>query len=184
MSLKLIDEQFKGIKVFEPKVYHDERGFFYESYKKSDFEEMGIDFVQDNHSLSQQGVIRGMHFQWDKPQGKLIRVCSGSAIFYEIDLRLNSEFFGRHFSIELNANNKLLLWVPAGFANGFLALSNNTEVHYKCTEYWNPKAEATLLWNDSSINIDWKIKKPIISEKDNNGITLENWIIRPESRIF
>ena len=184
MSLKLIDEQFNGIKIFEPNLFSDERGYFYESFIKSDFEDLRLDFVQDNHSLSQKNVIRGMHFQWDKPQGKLIRVTSGSAQFYEIDLRMNSEYFAKYFSIELNSDNKLLMWVPAGFANGFLSLNDNTEVQYKCTQYWNPKAEATLLWNDKQVDINWNINNPIISDKDRNGISLIEWKNRRESLIF
>ncbi len=182
--MKIIDEKFNGIKVFEPKVFYDERGFFYESFKKSFFDELGISFVQDNHSQSGKDVIRGMHFQWDRPQGKLIRVCSGAAIFHEVDLRLDSKYFGKHFTIELNNQNKYLLWVPAGFANGFISICDNTEVQYKCTEYWNQNAEATLLWNDPKVNIDWKIDNPTISEKDKQGITLEMWLNRRESKVF
>ena len=184
MSLKLIDEQFDGIKIFEPRVYSDERGYFYESFLKSDFDELGLSFVQDNHSLSKKNVIRGMHFQWNKPQGKLIRVSSGSAIFYEVDLRLKSKYFGKYYSIELNSENKLLMWVPPGFANGFLALSENTEVQYKCTQYWNPNAEATLIWNDPQVNINWNCYNPIISEKDKSGISLIEWKNQKESELF
>lgn len=184
MSLNIIDKQLNGLIVFAPNVFSDDRGFFYESYKKSYFDELGFEFVQDNHSLSKKDVIRGMHFQWDKPQGKLIRVTSGSALFFEVDIRKNSEHLGKYFSIELNTDNKYMLWVPPGFANGFLALEDNTEVQYKCTEYWNPNAEGTILWNDSQINIEWNIKNPVISDKDAFGITLEDWLNRPESCTF
>ena len=186
MGLKLISEHLNGLKVFEPIVFQDARGFFMESYRADEFEELGLptNFVQDNHSRSIKGTLRGMHFQWDKPQGKLIRVTIGSALVVEIDIRKNSATFGQYFSIELSDANKNVLWVPPGFANGFLAKSDWVEMQYKCTAIWNPFGESSIKWNDPDINIDWGIENPIISEKDKLAETLKQWSEKPESNSF
>ncbi len=182
MPINVIREELNGLKLLEPVIYKDARGHFLESYNKRDFAEIGIDaeFVQDNQSLSTFGTIRGMHFQHNKAQGKLLRVTLGRAIFRGVDIRIDSEFFGQYREFELSAENNRLLWMPPGFANGFSAESEVTVIHYKCTEYWNAASEITLLYNDTDVNIDWKtedwkIGDPIMSDKDKSGISLRQW---------
>jgi dTDP-4-dehydrorhamnose 3,5-epimerase len=187
LAFEIIQEDLNGLKLIKPQVYEDERGFFMESYREDFLAEIGINerFVQDNHSKSQKNVLRGMHFQWDKPLGKLIRVTSGSAKFVELDIRRNSKTLGEHKEYILDSNNKHLLWVPFGFANSFLSLEDNTEVLYKCTAYWNPKAEAGILYNDPALNINWGIdvKDLIISPKDQKNYKLAEWLKRDESEL-
>jgi dTDP-4-dehydrorhamnose 3,5-epimerase len=186
VALNIIEKALNGLILFEPTVHGDERGFFMETWRGDQFEELGInvDFIQDNHSKSQKNVLRGMHFQWDKPLGKLLRVISGSIKISELDIRYNSTTLGESFTTILSAENKRQIWVPAGFANGFLTLEDNTQVLYKTTALWNPKAESGILWNDPKIGIDWGIKSPIQSEKDKVAQTLEEWLKRPESKNF
>ena len=186
MGLELIDEKLNGLKLFKPKVFGDDRGFFYESFKASEFEALGLptDFVQDNHSKSSKNVLRGMHFQWEKPQGKFLRVVKGSALFVELDIRKNSPTLGQHEKFELNEDNKHLLWVPPGFANSFLTYEDDTEVLYKCTAEWNGKAESGIRWNDPELKIDWGVSNPELSEKDANAQTLNEWLNREESNYF
>lgn len=186
MALELIEEKLNGLKLFKPRVFGDERGFFYESFKASEFESFGIsaDFVQDNHSKSAKNVLRGMHFQWDKPQGKLLRVTRGSAMFVELDIRKNSPTLGEHVKFELNEENKHLLWVPAGFANSFLTLTDNTEVLYKCTAEWNPSCESGIRWNDPKLKIDWGSENPELSAKDAVAQSLDEWLSKEESNYF
>lgn len=175
--LIVLKQELNSLMLIEPKVFSDERGYFFETYNKREYAEIGIncEFVQDNQSLSQKGTIRGMHFQYDKPQGKLIRVLSGKATFREIDIRINSPHFGKYREFELSAENKHILWVPAGFANGFAAEEDNTIIHYKCTEFWNPQSEVSILYNDEEVGISWNIENPILSPKDLKGITLSQW---------
>ena len=186
MPLEIIDKSLNGLVLFQPKVYSDDRGYFFESWRSDEFEEFGINvnFKQDNNSFSKKNVLRGMHFQWDKPQGKLLRITNGSALVVELDIRPNSPTLGKWKSFNINAANKHILWIPPGFANSFLSLEDNTEVQYKCTEYWNPKAEGTILWNDPDLQIEWNIKSPIISQKDSEGMTLNQWLKKKESQIF
>lgn len=185
MAFEIIQEDLNRLKLIKPQVFEDERGFFMESYREDLLAEIGINerFVQDNHSKSQKNVLRGMHFQWDKPLGKLIRVTNGSAKFVELDIRRNSKTLGEHREYILSAENKYLLWVPFGFANSFLSLEDNTEVLYKCTAYWNPKAEAGILYNDPTLNITWGVdeKDLIISPKDKQNYKLADWLKRDES---
>lgn len=177
MPLKKISDYLNGLILFEPTVFEDSRGFFLESYRKSDLEKEGIfvDFVQDNHSKSQKNVLRGLHYQIEPPMGKLIRVTKGSALVIELDIRVNSDTFGQHEKFLLTAQNKQILWVPAGFANGFYTLEGDTEVQYKCTSYWNPEGEGSILWNDEVLNIDWQADNPIISQKDSEAMTIEEY---------
>ena len=186
MGLILKQEFLNGLKLFEPKVFYDERGFFMESFRADELAALGIDgvFVQDNHSKSKKDVFRGLHFQWDKPQGKLIRVTRGAAMFVELDIRHDSPTLGKHIKVELNEENKNILWVPPGFANGFLALEDNTDVLYKCTAVWNGKAEGSIRWNDKSLDIELGIAAPVISDKDKNAQSLAEWLHRPESKTF
>jgi len=158
--------------IIEPRVFADERGFFLESYQKQRFSEAGIpyDFVQDNHSKSQQGVLRGLHYQIQQPQGKLVRVIAGEIFDVAVDIRRSSPTFGKWVGDYLSAENKKMLWVPAGFAHGFYVTSPDAEVLYKTTDYYAPEWERTILWNDPSINIQWpKNSQPILSSKDKAG---------------
>jgi dTDP-4-dehydrorhamnose 3,5-epimerase len=165
--------------IINPKVFEDERGYFYESYSKSVFEANGIlaDFVQDNQSLSQKGVLRGLHFQ-NPPyaQGKLVRAIKGAILDVAVDLRKNSPGYGKHFSIELNEANKTMLWIPAGFAHGFLTLEDNTIFSYKCTNTYNKASEDTILWNDPDLAINWQVNDPILSEKDTKGKLFKDFV--------
>jgi len=184
MGIKLKAEYLNGLMLFEPTVYTDNRGFFMETFRKDELADFGIkvDFSQDNHSGSIKNTLRGMHFQWNKPQGKLIRVTKGEALVVEVDIRNKSQFLGKYQKFILSEENKNILWVPPGFANGFLALSDWCEMQYKCTEIYNPDAEISLLWNDKDINIEWSCAHPIISEKDKNSLTLRQWLDKEESK--
>lgn len=177
MALELIDERLNGLKLFQPKVFGDNRGWFYESWREDDLTKHGINFnfIQDNHSLSKKNVIRGMHFQHSPPQGKLIRVTNGSAQVVEVDIRSNSKTFGQWESFDLSAVNKRILWVPPGFANGFLALEDDTEVQYKVTNYWNPEGESNIRFDDQEIGINWQTKNPITSDRDKTAMLLSEW---------
>lgn len=184
-KFKRIETGIEGLVVIEPTVFGDDRGFFMESYSKKDFEEIGldIDFVQDNHSKSKKGVLRGLHFQTKYAQGKLVRVTAGSALDVAVDLRDGSKTFGESFIVELTEQNKKMLYVPEGFAHGFLTLEDNTEFQYKCTDYYAPEFDSGVLWNDSDINIDWdfekyglKEEKILLSEKDKVQQTLKEFI--------
>ncbi|MCX6148405.1 MAG: dTDP-4-dehydrorhamnose 3,5-epimerase [Candidatus Kapabacteria bacterium] len=186
MGLKVKERYLNGIILFEQSVFGDERGFFLEAFRADEFEMLGLptQFLQDNHSRSQKGVLRGMHFQWDKPMGKLIRVTRGAALVAEIDIRHNSPTLAEHIKVELNEENKYQLWVPAGFANGFLSLSDIVEVQYKCTSIWNPKAESNILWNDKRVGIEWGMENPSLSDKDKVAQTLDEWLASPNSKEF
>ena len=158
-----------GLCVITPRVFEDPRGYFFESYSKKSFVEVGItdDFVQSNQSLSQKGVLRGLHFQTPPhAQSKLVRVIQGAVLDVAVDVRKNSPTYGQHFSILLSAQNKKMFYVPVGFAHGFLTLEDNTIFSYKCGNYYNRVSEQGILWNDSTLNIDWGIKNPLLSEKD------------------
>ena len=161
----------KGLYVIEPTVFKDERGYFVETYNQKDFEEAGLDmsFVQDNQSMSVKGVLRGLHFQKQYPQGKLVRVIRGSVFDVAVDLRADSETYGTWFGVELSAENKKQFYIPEGFAHGFLVLSEEAEFAYKCTDFYRPGDEGGLLWSDPDIGIQWPVEagmKLIISEKD------------------
>lgn len=162
-----------GLIVIEPTVFGDSRGFFMETYNKRDFEEMGlnVDFVQDNHSKSKKGVLRGLHFQTEHSQGKLIRVIKGTVYDVAVDIREGSPTYGKYFGIELTEDNKKMFYVPENFAHGFIALSDEVEFLYKVTDYYYPEYDSGIMWNDPEIGIEWpleqyEIKEPILSEKD------------------
>ena len=162
-----------GLCVITPRVYEDPRGYFFESYSKKSFIEAGItdDFVQSNQSLSQKGVLRGLHFQIPPfAQSKLVRVIQGSVLDVAVDIRKNSPTFGQHYSIVLSEQNKKMLYVPVGFAHGFLTLEDNTVFSYKCVNFYNKDAEQGIFWNDETLNIDWSINAPVLSEKDKLNI--------------
>lgn len=177
MSLELIDEKLDALKLFSPKIYGDKRGWFMESWRKDELEKFDIftEFVQDNHSMSTRGVLRGLHFQHTPPQSKLIRVTSGNAQVVEVDIRLDSPTFGKWYSFELSDENNHILWVPAGFANGFLTLSDKVEMQYKVSNYWNKEGESNIKYDDPEIDISWKLENPIVSERDKNAGSLRDW---------
>jgi dTDP-4-dehydrorhamnose 3,5-epimerase len=161
----------EGLFVIEPAVFHDSRGYFMETYNQNDFKEAGLDmvFVQDNQSMSTKGVLRGLHFQKQFPQGKLVRVVRGKVFDVAVDLRFASETYGKWFGVELSAENKKQFYIPEGFAHGFLVLSDEAEFAYKCTDFYHPGDEGGILWSDPSIGIDWPIEEGMeltISEKD------------------
>ena len=160
----------EGLLIIHPRIFEDGRGYFFESYNKENFSDAGIDFefFQDNQSLSQKGVLRGLHFQQPPhEQGKLVRVLQGSVLDVVVDIRKQSNTYGQHFAIELSAKNKKMFWIPPGFAHGFLTLEDNTVFFYKCTKGYNKASEGAVLWNDVDLNISWNISNPIVSEKDN-----------------
>jgi dTDP-4-dehydrorhamnose 3,5-epimerase len=167
--MQLIPTPISDLFIIQPKVFEDSRGYFFESYNSSLFKQhhMEAAFVQDNQSLSQKGVLRGLHFQ-NPPyaQGKLVRVISGSVLDVAVDIRKTSPTYGKHFSIVLTEKNKTMLWIPPGFAHGFLTLENDTIFFYKCTNFYNKDSEDAILWNDPDIGIDWGTTTPLLSEKD------------------
>jgi len=174
--MHFIHTKIPDVILIEPKVFADERGFFLESYQKQRFSEAGIpfDFVQDNHSKSQQGVLRGLHYQIQQAQGKLVRVISGEIFDVAVDIRKSSPTFGKWVGDYLSAENKKMLWVPAGFAHGFLVTGPSAEVLYKATDYYAPQWERSILWNDPTINIAWPLNggRPTLSLKDEAGKSL------------
>ncbi|MDZ8078393.1 MAG: dTDP-4-dehydrorhamnose 3,5-epimerase [Nostoc sp. DcaGUA01] len=161
----------------EPKVFADDRGFFFEAYNHEKFtQETGIaaNFVQDNHSCSKQNVLRGLHYQIQQPQGKLVRVIAGTIFDVAVDIRKSSPTFGKWVGYELSAENKRSLWIPVGFAHGFLVLSEKAEVLYKTTDYYAPQGDRTIIWNDPDLAIDWPLNgSPILSAKDEAGKSLK-----------
>nr|WP_298925208.1 dTDP-4-dehydrorhamnose 3,5-epimerase [uncultured Erythrobacter sp.] len=174
--MKLLECDIPGPMIVEPSVFGDKRGFFLETWSESAFLEAGLElhFVQDNHSRSQKGVLRGMHFQNPGAQGKLVRVANGSVYDVVVDLRRSSDHFGRWTAVELSATNKRMLWVPEGFAHGFLTLEDDTDFLYKCTAPYAPGAEHTLAWDDPEVGVKWPLDgiTPLISEKDALGQSL------------
>lgn len=176
--MNIVDTSLPGVLVLEPRVFADERGFFLESYNQRALaEQAGIaeSFVQDNHSRSAKNVLRGLHYQVKQAQGKLVRVVSGSVIDVCVDIRRSSPNFGRWTSIELSAENKRIVWVPPGFAHGFLVKSEHAEVLYKTTDYWAPQHERTLVWNDPDLAIEWGLRDPpVLSAKDSAGVRLRD----------
>ena len=174
--MKIISEDIPGVKLIQPQIFEDDRGYFYESFNAQKLKDLGIheSFVQDNQSLSNKGVLRGLHFQ-NPPmaQGKLVRVIKGSVYDVAVDIRNGSPTYGKHFGVELNETNKLMLWVPAGFAHGFCTLEDQTIFSYKCTNYYSPQLESGINWDDSDIGINWNIENPILSAKDQNNISFK-----------
>ena len=165
--------EIEGLLLIKPRIFEDDRGFFYESFNETKYKEIlgaEIQFVQDNISVSKKNVLRGLHFQ--KPpfaQGKLVTVLRGSVIDVAVDLREKSETYGQYQLVELSENNKLQFWIPAGFAHGFCSLEDDTIFSYKCSNYYSPQHEETIMWNDPDLAIDWKIINPIVSDKDKIG---------------
>ena len=176
--MKIIETSIPDVLIIEPKVFGDERGFFYESFNAAAFEAatgLKRQFVQDNHSKSQRGVLRGLHYQIQQPQGKLVRVVAGEVFDVAVDLRRSSQSFGRWTGVLLNAENKRQLWMPEGFAHGFVVLSETAEFLYKTTDYYAPEHERSLLWNDPELGIDWPLDTlPQLSAKDQAGKLLRD----------
>ena len=186
MAFEVESRHFGEVVVLAGKAFADQRGYFMETYREDQFLELGLPgtFVQDNHSYSKKGVVRGLHFQWDPPMGKLMRVTRGAAILVALDLRLGSPTLGKWVGIEATAENRKQVWAPASFARGFCALTDDAEVQYKCTGIYNSKAESAIRWNDPAIGIEWPIRDVIISEKDRNAPGLAEWLASPDARHF
>ena len=172
------ETSIQDLLIIQPRIFADDRGYFYESYNKKIFLKLGLDlnFVQDNQSLSQKGVLRGLHFQ-NPPfaQGKLVRVIQGSVLDVVVDIRSNSPTYGQHEKVILSGENKTMFWIPPGFAHGFITLEDNTIFTYKCTVGYNKESESALLWNDPKLNIDWGDINPLISTKDKEAELFENF---------
>lgn len=166
------------IKVIVPQVFGDHRGYFMESYRKDLFADLGIpyEFVQDNHSRSAQGVVRGLHFQWDPAMAKLMRVTVGSVFLVAVDIRRGSPTIGQWYGLEVSAENKRQVFAPPGFARGFCVLSEVAELQYKCTALYNPSCEGSIRWNDPEIGIEWPVAVPALSEKDTSAQSLAEWL--------
>ncbi len=171
--MKAIETEIPGLMIIEPRVFGDERGFFYESFNRRKFAELtgrDVDFVQDNHSRSVKNVLRGLHYQIQHPQGKLVRVVQGMVLDVAVDIRKSSPTFGRHVAVELSAENKRMFWIPEGFAHGFVVLSDSAEFLYKTTDYWMPEFERSIRWDDPALKIDWRLEAaPALSAKDAQG---------------
>lgn len=177
--MNFLDTEIPDVKILEPKVFGDERGFFMETFRANEFKEKCADrtFVQENHSKSNQGILRGLHYQMQQTQGKLVRVVSGAVYDVAVDMRKSSSTFGRWVGVELSAENKRQLWVPEGFAHGFYVISETAEFVYSCTDYYAPEHERCLLWNDKTLAIDWPLVNgaaPSLSPKDAVGNSWES----------
>ena len=172
--MKVLETVLPGVLIIEPKVFGDARGFFLESYQAERYRQLGIahTFVQDNHSRSARGVLRGLHFQRSRPQGKLVSVSRGSVYDVAVDINPASPTCGQFVAVELNDENHRQLWIPPGYAHGFCVLSDIADFQYKCTDYYIPEDEGGLLWNDPQVNIPWPIEQPLLSAKDQRNPTL------------
>ena len=184
--MKIEKTPISDLYVITPDVFEDARGFFMEVYRKDKFKENGLDIeiVQESHSRSAKNVLRGLHFQWSPPMGKLMRVTAGSAFLAAVDIRKNSKTLGKWFGLEVSAENKKQIYAPAGFARGFCVLSDSAEIQYLTTGVYNSKAESAILWNDPAIGIEWPLENPILSDKDKNAQTLGEWLKKSESNNF
>jgi len=173
--VKVIETALAGVLIIEPKVFGDHRGFFLESFQTERYRDAGIDlpFVQDNHSRSQRGVLRGLHFQRTRPQGKLVSVSRGSVYDVAVDINPQSATCGQYVGVELNDENHRQLWVPPGYAHGFCVLSEVADFQYKCTDLYFPEDEGGLIWNDPEVNVPWPIEQPLLSAKDQLNPTLQ-----------
>jgi dTDP-4-dehydrorhamnose 3,5-epimerase len=186
VQIKIESKHFGDVVVIVPEVFQDGRGFFTETFRADQFQSLGLptNFVQDNHSRSAKGVVRGLHFQWEPPMGKLMRVTVGAAFLVAVDIRKGSPTLGKWVGVEATDENRRSVWAPAGFARGFCALSDATEIQYKCTGIYNNKAESGILWNDPEIGIEWPLKEVIVSDKDRKAQTLAQWLDSPQSNHF
>src|SRR5271154_5875932 len=186
MEIKIESRHLQEVVVLLPDIFQDSRGFFMETFREDQFKAHGLpyQFVQDNHSRSAKGVVRGLHFQWAPPMGKLMRVTVGSAFLVAVDIRKGSPTLGQWVGVEASAENRRLVWAPAGFARGFCVLSDSAEIQYKCTGLYSNKGESGIRWDDPAIGVKWPVTEPILSDKDKNAQTLAQWFERPESANF
>lgn len=186
MRLSIESVHFGAVVVLGHERFEDERGLFMETFRADEFRKLGLptEFVQDNLSRSSKHVLRGLHFQWDQPMGKLMRVAQGRAFLVAVDIRKDSPTLGQWCGIEIAAEDRKQVWAPAGFARGFLALSDGVEIQYKCTATWNRLAESGIRWNDPAVAIDWPVSRPILSPKDEHARTLADWLASSESEHF
>jgi dTDP-4-dehydrorhamnose 3,5-epimerase len=178
MAIEIADTPLPGLKLIQPQVFRDERGFFLESYHHRVWTEAGLTgaFVQDNHSRSTRGVLRGLHFQdMSAPMAKLVRCTRGVIFDVAVDLRVGSPTFGRWFGVELTEDNQTQMYIPVGFAHGFVVLSDFADLQYKCTNYYTPQAEGAIRWDDGDIGIDWPVKDPILSRRDKTAMSLQQY---------
>lgn len=183
MQMRIESRHLGEIVVLVPEVFKDDRGFFLEAFRADQFQALGLphEFLQDNHSGSRKGVIRGLHFQWDPPMGKLMRVTRGRVFLVAVDIRKGSPTVGQWYGLEVSAENRKQVWAPAGFARGFCVLSDFAEVEYKCTAIYNARGESGIRWNDPAIGIQWPGSDWIVSEKDGKAQTLGEWLESPEA---
>ena len=186
MSLQIASRHLQDVVVLVPDIFQDSRGFFCETYRADQFKTLGLPttFVQDNHSRSDRGVVRGLHFQWAPPMGKLMRVTQGAAFLVAVDIRKGSPELGKWVGIECSAENRRMVWAPAGFARGFCALVDGTEIQYKCTGIYNNGAESGIRWNDPKLGIKWPLSDVTVSAKDACARSLDEWLASPESDNF
>jgi dTDP-4-dehydrorhamnose 3,5-epimerase len=186
MKLHIEGVYFGAVKVFSHEIFGDHRGFFMEVYRRDVFAEAGLptDFVQINLGGSTRGVLRGLHFQWEPPMGKLMRVPRGEALVVAVDIRYGSPTLGRWHAEMLSDSNRRQMWAPAGFARGYYVLSEYAEVEYLCTGIYNGAAESNILWNDPEIGLEWGASNPILSARDTSAQTLKEWLARPEAQLF
>ena len=186
MEFKVEKTSIRDLLIITPEIFQDERGFFTETYRKDKFSEFGLnlEFVQDNHSKSAKNVVRGLHFQWEPPMGKLMRVTQGAAFLVAVDIRIASPTLGQWVGVEASVENKKQVYAPAGFARGFCVLSDFAEIQYKCTGIYSNKAESGILWNDPKIGIKWPVTDPILSKKDEVAQTLDQWLEKPDAKFF
>src|SRR5260370_5258997 len=186
MEIKIESRFLRDVVVLVPDIFQDARGFFMETFREDQFQANGLPthFVQDNHSRSTKGVLRGLHFQWDPPMGKLMRVTMGSAFLVAVDIRNGSPSLGKWIGVEASAENSRQVWAPSGFSRGFCVRSDIAEIQYKCTGLYSNKVESGIRWYDPEIGIEWPLQDVLLSEKDRNPQTLAQWLSRLESRTF
>jgi dTDP-4-dehydrorhamnose 3,5-epimerase len=186
MRITIESRHLQDVVVVVPEIFKDGRGFFSEIFRADQFKELGLptEFVQDNHSRSARGVVRGLHFQWEPPMGKLMRVTLGSAFLVAVDIRKGSPTLGKWAGVEASDENRRQVWAPAGFARGFCVLSEVAEIQYKCTGIYSNKAESGILWNDPQIGIEWPLTDVQLSDKDRKAQTLAQWLASPDSTNF
>ena len=186
MKLQIESRHLGDLCVLAPEVFQDDRGFFTEVYRADVFTSLGLphEFVQDNHSGSVKNVVRGLHFQWEPPMGKLMRVTRGTAFLVAVDIRKGSPTLGKWYGQELSAESRKQIWAPAGFARGFCVLSDYAEIQYKVTGIYNNKGESGIRWDDPEIGIEWPVREPLLSDKDRKAQTLKQWLASPDSDNF
>jgi dTDP-4-dehydrorhamnose 3,5-epimerase len=186
MRLRIESTHLNGIVVVVPEVFEDDRGFFLESFRADQFGAIGLprEFSQDNHSGSVRNVLRGLHFQYDPPMGKLMRVTRGTAFLVAVDIRPDSPTLAQWIGLEVSAESRREVWAPPGFARGFCVLSDFAEVQYKCTAIYRPACEVSLRWDDPDIGIAWPVTSPLLSKRDSHAVTLKEWLRRDEAQLL